>query len=170
VPSHAGVPFALSGSGASLPAGTLLTVRLENMLTGANSGSGATFTAALEDSVEINGNTIVPRGTLVRGRLESARASSIKGSLAYVRLTLVSIVVAGRDVPLQSSSLFARGQAAASGPALNAAFSHGSTVDGNSGVRIQKGRFLTFRLSSPVKFPAIDAGQVSQNSSPPDTN
>ncbi|HET6180223.1 MAG TPA: hypothetical protein VFE61_25100 [Candidatus Sulfotelmatobacter sp.] len=77
------------------------------------------------------------RGANVAGRVEAARVSKVKGNRAYLRLTLNSIDVAGKDLPVQTSSLFARGTA----------------PDGDVSARVitlEKGRRLTFRLAEPV--------------------
>lgn len=126
----------------SLPVGTLVTVRLKNSIsTDAPSASG-TFEALVEDPITVEGNTVVPRGTSVSGRVESARASRIKGNRNFIRLRLDSIDVAGRDLPVQTSSLFAHGIASvtALSPDANPA----------AIIQLEKGHRLTFRLTEPV--------------------
>ena len=120
-----------------LPAGTLLTVRLETALSSAKPGSSGTFAAILDDPIVVEGKTIVARGANVLGRIESARASELKRG--YLRLTLDSIHLQGRDLRLQTSSLFARGSV------------HASEVSQKPDnqpriIDLQKGRRLTFRL------------------------
>jgi hypothetical protein len=120
-----------------LPVGTLLTVRLKNPISADNPGPSATFEAVLDEPVVIEGNALVARGANVAGRVEAARVSKVKGNRAYLRLTLNSIDVAGKDLPVQTSSLFARGTA----------------PDGDVSARVitlEKGRRLTFRLAEPV--------------------
>ncbi len=126
----------------SLPSGTLLTVRLKEGISADNPDASATFEAVVDDSVVIDGNTLVARGATVAGRVESARASNVKRHRGYVRLTLDSIDIAGRDLPVQTSSLFARG---------NARETPDSVSDGSPNViHLEKGRLLTFRLTEPV--------------------
>ena len=69
--------------------------------------------------------------------VESARASKVKRNRGYVRLTLDSIDLAGKDLPIQTSSLFARGIAPETDP---------------SAVTLEKGRRLTFRLAESVSI------------------
>lgn len=166
--ANRGVPFTASG-GNILPVGTLLTVRLERTISAdmpseAKSTSPFAFAASLEDPLVINGKTVLARGTTVRGQLLSARSEVIKGNRSYLRLTLVSLQVNGREIPLQTSSLFARGDT--EGPSIAGKVSSSSSAFGGSSnvVRIEKGRFLTFRLRSPVFLPSADAGQLSKNS------
>lgn len=121
----------------SLPAGTLLTVRLRNPISADNPGGSGTFEAVVDEPVVIEGKALVPRGANVAGRVESARASMVKRDHSYVRLTLDSIDVAGKDLHVQTSSLFARGVAP-------------DGVASPSVITLEKGRRLTFRLVEPV--------------------
>jgi hypothetical protein len=141
VESDAGLPLHESPS---LPAGTLLTVKLNNPISAESPDTSGTFNAIVDEPVQFNGITIVPRGARASGRVESARASSLKRNRSYVRLSLESISVSGHDLPVQTSSLFARGSADhASGSA--------SRQSANV-VHLDKGRRLTFRLTSPVSL------------------
>jgi hypothetical protein len=89
----------------------------------------------------------------VSGRIESeglqaGRAGRTPGA-GYFGLTLSSITVGGREITVQTSSLFARG-------AVQAA-----------GVAVQKGRRLTFRLTAPVE---LDEGRAKANTKSPDSS
>jgi hypothetical protein len=142
-----GVPFKTSSS-RLLPAGTLLTVRLESSLSSARLDIGRTFIAAVNEPVVIGGSTIVSRDATVQGRVESARVSGVRRDPGYVRLTLESIRIEGKDVPLQTSSLFVRGTRGDvhSGDwTADTSRSAPSTI-----IRLKKGRRLTFRLTEPV--------------------
>jgi hypothetical protein len=142
-----GVPFKTSSS-RLLPAGTLLTVRLQNSVSSAKLDIGRTFIATVDDSVVIGGSTIVSRDATVQGRVESARVSGVRRDPGYVRLTLESIRTEGKDVPLQTSSLFVRGTRGDvhSGDwTADTSRSAPSTI-----IRLKKGRRLTFRLTEPV--------------------
>jgi hypothetical protein len=126
-----------------LPAGTLLTVRLETALTSVKPDSTGTFAAVLDEPIVIEGKTIVARGANVLGRIESARASEIKRNTGYLRLTLDSIHIQGKDLHLQTSSLFARGNVH-NMPALQKSNNQPRIID------LQKGRRLTFRLTETL--------------------
>jgi len=164
-----GVPFNKASS-RLLPAGTLLTIRLENSLTSSRLDSGRTFIAGVGDPVVIGGNTIVSRDAIVKGRVESARVSHVRHDAGYIRLTLESIRIGGRDVPLQTSSLFARGT-------VSGAYSDRDDEGGNApqpaNVRLKKGRRLTFRLTEPVDLGTVDepiSRRQSLEGKPPATN
>jgi len=122
----------------SVPAGTLLTVRLKEPITvGTAAGNGA-FQGVLDHAVVIDGDTLVPRGATVVGRVESARTSKMKPDRGYVRLALEWIHVGGADLPVEAASLFARQTPSSDVPA--------------STIQLEKGRRLTFRLTEPVSL------------------
>jgi hypothetical protein len=151
-----GLPFQDSQN---LPAGTLLTVRLKNQITAENPDANLAFEAVVDEPVVIEGNTLVPRGVTVSGRVESTRASNLKRDRGSVRLTLDSIHRAGATLPIQTSSLFVRG---------NASDAHLSTSEGPQSddstvvIRIEKGRRLTFRLSEPVYVAATQPARADR--------
>jgi hypothetical protein len=130
------------GASESLPVGTMLTVRLKDPVwTDAPEASGS-FEAIVDEAVTSDGVTFISRGANVSGRVESAGASAIKSNRNYVRLTLDSISLGGRDLPIQTSSLFARGQASIS--------ANNEPGDSSAVIHLDKGRRLTFRLTEPV--------------------
>jgi hypothetical protein len=145
--SDRGVPFHDSQD---IPVGTLLTVRLKDPI---RSGllavtPGATFVAQVDEPIVIEGATIIPRGASVAGRIESARSSTIQHSRGYVCLTLDQVEFAGRELPIRTSSLFARANA------LGAQNRKPSET-----VSLEQGRRLTFRLAETVSV-------VGQSSNP----
>ncbi len=131
----------------SLPAGTLLMVRLKDPVSAGKSGARDSFEASLNEAVVIEGNTVIPRGAAVIGRVESARTSNLKPNRGYLRLTLESVQVSGVDMPVQTASLFVR-----QSPQDDAL---------GSSIRLEKGRQLTFRLSEPI-YTAHHSGQVAR--------
>lgn len=134
--ASAGLPF---HDPQNLPAGTLLTVRLMKPVSADGLGT-ETFEAVVDRPVIIEGATIVPLGANVAGRVESARASAVERNRGYIRLTLDAIALQGRDMPIQTTSLFA---------SANAEVDGGST-GATPAVRLEKGRRLTFRLTEPA--------------------
>jgi hypothetical protein len=126
----------------SLPAGTLLTVRLKNELAVDDPDFHGIFDAVVGEAVLVEGNEVVLPGTSVAGRVESARTSGLRINQGYVRLALDSIHMGGRELPIQTSSLFVHGRADVTQ----------TSVGGPSQpvVRLESGRRLTFRLTEPV--------------------
>ena len=119
----------------NLPAGTLLTVSLKNTIS-AGSTMHNTFEGVVDEPVAMAGNTLIPRGTSVSGRIQSIRTSKVEPDRGYICLALASIHVGGIDVPVQTADLYARQ----------------SPTPGKSSavIRLAKGRRLTFRLTEPA--------------------
>jgi hypothetical protein len=133
----------------SLPAGTLLTVRLKVPISSDSVRTSSTFEAEIEDPVAVDGATLISAGAVASGRVEEARPATQYGG--YLRLTLNSIALPGRDLTLKTSSLFVRGKTGDQ----NLGRSHGAVT-----VRLAPGRRLTFRLSEPAYIPGPLASAV----------
>jgi hypothetical protein len=145
-----GLPFRAASHPRILPSGTLLTVQLEDSLSTATVHAGDAFTASVAAPLTIDGDTVIERGTAVTGRVESAQSQADRPGLApgsgYFRLSLNAITVEGRQLALQTSSLFARGTSESSNVS-----SPGSTAEVRSpNLQVPKGHRLTFRLTAPV--------------------
>lgn len=135
------LPFRSASSARILPSGTLLTVQLARSIV--NVQAGDAFAASIADPLVFEGDTLIERGTGATGRVEAAQ--SRRGS-AYVRLTLSAITIDGNAVALRTSSLFARGSVGD----LKASSGGNSSTQKTGGIRVPKGRRLTFRLTAPV--------------------
>jgi hypothetical protein len=154
------VPFRPPAS-AVLPAGTLLSVRLENTLTSAQPLAGKTFQAVVEEPVIVNRVTVIPRDAKVAGSVESARLSYAKRRrTGYLRLTLDSIRVGDKEIPLPTSSLFARGIITSASEDSGAVGD--APVSPHRIVRLNKGRPLTFRLTATVDLGKPTADEKAQ--------
>src|SRR2546422_8657695 len=88
---------------------TPITIRLQSAVSSASSHSGDTFEGVVEEPIVIQGQTAVPRGANVTGRVVAAKASGRLHDPGYLRLTLTSISINGKVVPLQTSSIFVKG-------------------------------------------------------------
>lgn len=179
------VPFRSGSSGRMLPAGTLLTVQLDSSLSADTDGAGDVFTASVAAPLTIDGDTLVKSGTAVTGRIESIQSPTAPPGLVsgtgYFQLTLSRIAIDGRQLAVQTSSLFARGT-----PRALSSSGHDTLSDIRSdvrndlrsdvhaaarsqgihvhGIQVRKGRRLTFRLTAPV---ALDASNsVAERQSP----
>ncbi len=152
----ASLPFRATAGTHVLPAGTLLTVQLDDALSTAKVHAGDEFSASVAAPLTIDRETLIQSGTTVTGRVESARSLATHPGRApgsgYFRLTLSSITVEHRQIALQTSSLFARG-----------------TMQLSGGVGVRKDRPLTFRLTAPVMLDAPNSMANGQSSSPATT-
>ncbi|HZQ70654.1 MAG TPA: hypothetical protein VFA68_19145 [Terriglobales bacterium] len=111
----------------TIPSGTPITVRLQSAVSSAVSHSGESFDAVLDDPLIIDGQTVAPRGSAVVGRVISAKASGHLKDPGFLRLTLVSLSINGKELPIQTSSIFAKG---ASHEKRNLAMIGGGTAAG----------------------------------------
>ena len=153
-------PFRATSHARSLPAGTLVTVRLETPLTVARIRSGDAFTATLAEPLTIDGDRALAAGARVSGRIESVQPSGTKTASTadpgYIQLTLNTITVAGKAVNVETSSLFAKGISQSNGP-LPVSSGRNAFGSRSNGFRIPKGRRLTFRLTSAVALADANA-------------
>ncbi len=142
--SAVGQPFSPASRSRTLPAGALLTVRLQDGLTVSRLHAGDSFTAFVAAPLAINGETLIPIGEPVHGQVECIYPPPVPSQPGphpgYLRLTINSIGVAGKSLRLQTSSLFAPATIDSAKPAK-----HPPTQ-----ALGQERRLLTFRLSAPV--------------------
>lgn len=154
-----GPPFQTPSSDPDLPPGTLVTVRVEKQVFTDRTGEEGTFAGVVDEPVVMDGKIAVPRGATVTGRIEAAPASDGGRGRGYIRLTLDTITIAGKTLPLRTSSLFVRGSAGeVSSPSQDSQTPAHPTV-----TRLQKGRRLTFRLATTVPRDRQETVSSSQN-------
>jgi hypothetical protein len=97
-------PAAAPATAATLPAGTLVVVRLGQTLGSKASQSGETFTATVTQPVEVNGKVVIPEGAEASGSVvEAVPLGRFKGG-ARLKIALDSVTVNGAKVPLQTAA------------------------------------------------------------------
>jgi hypothetical protein len=92
-----------------VPAGTPLKIRLRSPLSSAYSRSEEPFEAVLDEGVVVRGKILVPRGTVITGRVVTAKPSDGLQNPGYLRLTLSEMAFQGKKQTIQTSSLFRKG-------------------------------------------------------------
>lgn len=86
-----------------VPAGTEITVVLDQTLGSKTSTSGQTFTATVEAPVEIDGKVVIPKGARASGVVKDAKpAGRFKGG-AGLSLALTSIEIGGKEHAVETS-------------------------------------------------------------------
>jgi len=164
-----------------LPEGTPITIRLRSTISSASSSAGDSFEGTLDDPIVIEGQTAIPRGAAVTGRVLAAKASGRLHDPGYLRIALVSIKVDGTPVAIETSSLFVKGgshekrnlamigggtgagaliggvagggKGALIGSAIGAAGGTGTAyATGKKEVSFGEERRLTFRLAQAMEF------------------
>lgn len=147
-----------------LPEGTPIPIRLESALSSASSHAGDTFSTTVDEPVVVDGRTLLARGTPATGRVLEAKAaaisrasspqSSLETSLesslepGYLRVVLVSLNVGGRQVMIETSSIFAKGGPREDRKPAAGADSGASQKDKN--IVLGSDRRLSFRLAQTV--------------------
>lgn len=89
----------------TIPAGTALQVRLVDPLDSSVNQSGDTFRAILDQDIDVNGNIIASRGSLLQGKLSNvSRAGRVEGR-ATLSMRLVNLEIGNQSYPLQTNVL-----------------------------------------------------------------
>lgn len=166
----------------TVPLGTWLTVRSNQLLSSDANRAGDTFTMTLTQPLVANGYVIARRGQTVAGRVvEATRAGRVRGgSRLVIELTELTLVD-GQQLPLRSELIQYSGGSSAGRDATALATTTGigaligAAADGGSGaaigagagaaaaligVLVTRGRstivdeeaLLTFRTSVPLRF------------------
>ena len=102
------LPF-VEGKALVVPANTAIYVRLQQSISSATAQSGQSFSAELDEPLEVEGQTLAPKGAPITGKVVAARDSGHLHNAGYLRITLSTIVLNGKAVPLQTNSVFVSG-------------------------------------------------------------
>ena len=102
-------PTAATPAPLMIPAGTPITVRLQNALSSRYSVSGQRFEAVLDEPVVVDDQTVLPAGAPVTGHVVAARRSGRLRHPGELALTLDSVTIGDRNVSLETSNVVARG-------------------------------------------------------------
>ncbi|MGE5570391.1 MAG: hypothetical protein ACM3S5_15250 [Rhodospirillales bacterium] len=94
----------------TIPAGTLISARLDQMLSSELNDPGDAFSATLAQPVVVDGIVVANRGQIVAGRVvEVQKAGRVRG-VSGLAVELTELTLAdGRQVPLQTRLVSARG-------------------------------------------------------------
>jgi len=174
----------------TLPAGTFLTVRVDQFLSSDKNKAGDAFSASLSRPLVAEGFVVSRRGETLGGHVvEAKKAGRVKG-VSQLQISLISLTLAdGQQLPIETEltnitgpTSKARDAAAiaattVTGAAIGAAAAWGpgaaigggaGLVAGTIGVLVTRGRptiiypesQLTFRLAKPVTFSTERAPQA----------
>lgn len=93
----------------TVPAGTSVAIRLQSSVSSSTAEPGEHFDAVLDEPLVVNGRTVAQRGTPAVGRVVQAHRSGRLHNSGYLQLTLASVELKGKQVPVRSSSVSAQG-------------------------------------------------------------
>lgn len=92
-------------SGSELPSGSQISVRLIDSIDSEKNNAGDTFRASLEDPITIGNDVVAPKGADARVSLAEDKESGKLRGRTELTLELVSVVVNGKTVPINTSSV-----------------------------------------------------------------
>ena len=95
-PNSAGNYERVPSNAVSIPAGTILDVRLEQTLDTKRNRAGDRFTATLTRPIVLDGQTVIPSGTPCTGHLTESKPSGRFKGRAVMSLSLDSVQLKGR--------------------------------------------------------------------------
>jgi hypothetical protein len=147
----------------TVPEGTALEVVLNQTISSGESRSGASFDATLAAPIVIEGKTVIPRHSTVRGHVVDSEASGRLKGVAHLDLTLNSVEVNGKSYDLETSNISRSGQnhnkrnAELIGGAAGAGAGTGTAAyTGKKDIRIPAETRLSFQLSRPLTITVND--------------
>ncbi len=177
----AGVTLANRPERVTLPAGTSIQVRLDEMLASDQLRAGQEFSTTVASPIVVNGKTVIPEGARATGRVVDARESGHLEGVPRLGLALESVEVNGKSYGLETNSRFRVGRnhnrhdllwigggtgagaligalagggkgAAIGAPVGAGAGLLGAYLTGKKDIRIPAETRLTFELSQPVSI------------------
>jgi hypothetical protein len=165
-------PAAETPQGITLPAGTVLLVRMMDSVS-SKSTPGSKFAAILQLDLTVGDKVVVKAGTTVHGRVESATQARRVAGKSTLNIALTDIVIQGKPVPIATSNYREAGaeslRKVAGGAAAGAIIGgigareagKGAAIGATVGaltkgetVTIPPGAMLEFTLRAPVTLPA----------------
>jgi hypothetical protein len=168
------------GDRITLPADSVISVRIADEINSGKNHTGDLFTGIVDPSVTIHDRVVIPRGTEAHVRLEhNKKGGHVKGK-AEVSLDLVSLVVNGRKLEVESDpekkdqgALAAKGKAEAKsghvGSATGVAGPAGAAAEpviaafSAAKVEIKPNSRVEFILSEPFSFRRPPVNGDTQN-------
>ena len=94
----------------TVPAGTQLTVRLDNPLDSERNQIGDTFHGSLSDAIVLDGETVIPSGADVAGRVSDVKSAGRFAGNSVLTLELTSLSVNGKTYNIQTNQWTPLGQ------------------------------------------------------------
>jgi hypothetical protein len=88
----------------TLAAGENLVVRTTSTLSTKTNNAGETFTASLEEPLEVDGVVVAPKGSKVTGTVTSSDDGGRVKGVAQIGVALTEIVVNGKSYPISSGT------------------------------------------------------------------
>ncbi|HUC55294.1 MAG TPA: hypothetical protein VMR90_14675 [Candidatus Cybelea sp.] len=125
----------------TLPKGTAISAATRQTLATDKNKVGDTFAASLSVAIQVDGKTVIPKGTQVTCRIVKVKKHELK-------VTLASVIIHGKSYPLDSNSI----EGPKSQPKNDAKDAAKSKANKDVTLLAAKSK-LTFKLAKPVTLP-----------------
>jgi hypothetical protein len=125
----------------TLPKGTAISAAARQTLATDKNKVGDTFAASLTQPIQVNGKTVIPKGTQVTCRIVKVKKNEIK-------VTLASVTIHGKSYPLDSNSIVGP----KSQPKTDAKSTDKAKANKDVTLLAAKSK-LTFKLAKPATIP-----------------
>lgn len=134
-PVAASAPAPVTTGVVTVPAGTLLLIRLDSPISSDSASAGQRFSCKLETDLVANGVVAARAGTTVYGRVTKAAKAGRLAGKSEIQLQLSEMNIGGQTVPLVTGNYTQAGQGEFRNTARNAAVGAGigAAVDGGEG-------------------------------------
>jgi len=86
----------------TIPAGTVITVRLGETLSSKDSQTGQGFSATVAEPITVEGKTVIAQGAAARGSVVDAKSMGHFKGGALLEVKLDSVAIEGKDTPVQT--------------------------------------------------------------------
>jgi hypothetical protein len=126
---------------ATIPAGATLVVRTLQAISAIDQ-PGTPFTAELEKNVTANGKVVLPAGTKLSGKVQTAKRTTTSSQQLTVNLT--SVQFGGRAVPIKTTGAYQLDSTAHQ-------TRRGTSVS-RASYTVPSGRKMEFRLAKPLNL------------------
>jgi hypothetical protein len=97
------VPPQAAGPSITVPQDTPLTIRTSEAIDTDRNRVGDTFDATLEEAIVVDGRTVAPKGTPVKGNIARAKESGTLSGQSELILELTEMQLNGRTYPIRTS-------------------------------------------------------------------
>jgi hypothetical protein len=125
----------------TLPKGTAISAAARQTLATDKNKVGDTFAASLTEPIQVDGKTVIPKGTQVTCRIVKVRKNELK-------VTLASVVIHGKSYPLDTNSI----AGPKSHPKTDAKGTDKAKANKDVTLLAAKSK-LTFKLAKPATIP-----------------
>jgi len=99
-----GTPAANAPAAAPVPSGTALVVHLSNAISTKTAQAGDEFTGKVAKAVIVHGETAIPQGAEVTGRVAEVKSAGKLAGAAHLELKLTSVKISGQSYKISSNA------------------------------------------------------------------